>query len=608
MRKLARQAFLTALLAGATWSGPSDDLRAADQPPAQVNKLIEQLGSPHYATRERAATELSQLGLEAFDALHAAQTSDDVEVAERARYLLHSMKVVWSRPSDSADVKRLLKDYGRQPEEERHSRIDQLGALDSAAGLDALCRLVRYEMSITLAKEAALLVMSSTDFASEQHRGALRKSVAEQIGDSQRPGALWLSTYVRSLDEPAMTAEEWQKLITAERQLLVQHGDAQSSNRIVRDLYRWQADYLQRLDRKSEAEDAARHMIAHSDGSREQLVEIIDWLMQRKSWGVVDEVAEKHPTRFAEDALLLYRLAEAQAERGAKEMAEKTADRAFALTPEESQRHLLVAYQLQDRGRFDWSEREYRSVIKSVELVSREGVEARSMLAEMLHELQRDKDAAETLSDLVKAVEADGAVADSINNLSLRRSPQELRSRMYFFTALDHLAKQETNHAKIALTKGAEANDEDADLLIVMHQLPGGESWKKKTQEMIDAAATEFKRMVDEMQKLIELTDQESEQAEAKSIQAMFCNQYAWLIGNTDGDVQEAIRLSKRSLEIRPEAAGYMDTLAHCYFHAGDFENAVKWQSKAVKLEPHSGQIVRALAKFEKALAEKKSK
>ncbi len=604
---------MAAVVTGATLFGlpvGTTVCRAADKATASpVAQLIEQLGSPHYATRERAATELSQLGLKAFDALHDAQADKDIEIAERARYILYSMNMVFARTGDTSDVKRLLKDYSRQSEAQRGNRMAQLAALDNATGLDALCRLVRYEMSLKLAKEGALLVMSNTEFASEDQRAALRQAVAEQVGESQRPGALWLATYVRTLHEPAMQVEAWDELIDSERQLLVLHGeDAPTTSKIVRDLYRWQAEYLQKLDRQEEATDAVRQMIAHSDGSREQIVEMIDWLMQRKAWAVVDEIAAKHATQFATDELLLYRLAEAQAERGEKDLAEQTADKAFAIAPTESQRHLLVAYQLQDRGRFVWSEREYRNVIKTVPLISREGVEARSMLSEMLHDLQRDKDAAESLNDLVKAVESDGAVADNINSLSLRRSTEELQSRKYFFDALDHLAKNETAAAKVALEKGADANSEDADLLIIMHRFPGDEAWKEKTRELVSTSAADFKNQAEEWQKRIELSDNEPELAQFKAIQAMYCNQYAWLVGNTNGDLQEAIRMSKRSLEIRPEAAGYMDTLAHCYFHAGELENAVKWQSKAVKLEPHSGLIVRALAKFETALAERTEK
>jgi tetratricopeptide (TPR) repeat protein len=226
------------------------------------------------------------------------------------------------------------------------------------------------------------------------------------------------------------------------------------------------------------------------------------------------------------------------------------------------------------------------------------------MLAEMLHDQEREADASAVLRALVDRMEEDEAIRDAVETNSNRRSPEEIISRMHFFAALDQIANMKYAEAKDSLTKGAAANDQDADLLIAMYRLPqADEAWKEKTETLIATAAAEFKETVDRMQQYIDDADDLNRSDSAEALQAMFCNQYAWLIGNTRGDVQEAIRLSLRSLEIRPESAGHMDTLAHCYYTAGDYENAVKWQTRAVKLEPHSGQITRALAKFEQALA-----
>jgi len=73
-------------------------------------------------------------------------------------------------------------------------------------------------------------------------------------------------------------------------------------------------------------------------------------------------------------------------------------------------------------------------------------------------------------------------------------------------------------------------------------------------------------------------------------------------VANTEGDYDEALRSSQRSLELRPETAGYLDTLGRCYFAKGDYKNAVFHQSRAVELEPHSQQIRRQLELFQKAL------
>ena len=80
-------------------------------------------------------------------------------------------------------------------------------------------------------------------------------------------------------------------------------------------------------------------------------------------------------------------------------------------------------------------------------------------------------------------------------------------------------------------------------------------------------------------------------------------NQLAWLIGNTQGDYEAAVRYSHKSLDIRPQTAGYLDTLGRCYFAIKDYENAVKYQRRAAKLEPYSEQIRRQLTEFEQILS-----
>ena len=81
-------------------------------------------------------------------------------------------------------------------------------------------------------------------------------------------------------------------------------------------------------------------------------------------------------------------------------------------------------------------------------------------------------------------------------------------------------------------------------------------------------------------------------------------NQLAWLVSNTDGDYDEALRCSLKSLELLPNTAGYLDTLGRCYYVKGDLDNAVKTQAQAVRLEPYSGQIKRQLDFFKAAAAD----
>src|SRR5688572_24777393 len=126
---------------------------------ARITALIAELGAEDFAIREKAQAELGQLGLAAFDALHAAQIHNDPEVALRARYLVRSMSVRWSQESDSPKVVLALKGYGDFSEPERRTRIDLLASIPGGEGVPALCRLARFETNESLSKYAALKIL-----------------------------------------------------------------------------------------------------------------------------------------------------------------------------------------------------------------------------------------------------------------------------------------------------------------------------------------------------------------------------------------------------------------------------------------------------------------
>ncbi len=92
---------------------------------------------------------------------------------------------------------------------------------------------------------------------------------------------------------------------------------------------------------------------------------------------------------------------------------------------------------------------------------------------------------------------------------------------------------------------------------------------------MIRSAASEFR------DEAIEYERQAAE-APTEDIRAIYHrelasahNQLAWLVSNTEGDYDEALRGSQRSLELRPDTAGYLDTLGRCFYAKGDYKNAV---------------------------------
>ena len=82
---------------------------------------------------------------------------------------------------------------------------------------------------------------------------------------------------------------------------------------------------------------------------------------------------------------------------------------------------------------------------------------------------------------------------------------------------------------------------------------------------------------------------------------AQSCNQLAWLLAKTNQRPQEAIELSERSLELKPNEGIYRDTLARCYFSAGDVEKAIELQTQALESSPNERGVARQLAEFKAA-------
>src|SRR5438552_7434041 len=75
---------LCVLLACATGFGAADEKPAFKLDPVAVRKLVEQLGSNDFTTRQRAMQQLSKLE-EAPEALREATKSNDLEVRRRAQ-------------------------------------------------------------------------------------------------------------------------------------------------------------------------------------------------------------------------------------------------------------------------------------------------------------------------------------------------------------------------------------------------------------------------------------------------------------------------------------------------------------------------------------------
>ncbi len=564
---------------------------------ARIRRLIDDLGSEEFAIRTRAQSELERIGVSAFDGLDEAKDHDDIEVALRVRYLLRTLSASWAQDDDPAEVKAVLKAYGEQVDAERRTRMERLAAYNHRAALSALCRLARFETNPPLAKHAALLVMSATPPKDDADRAELVRTIRTISGNSRRVPIAWLKQYALTLENPDSSHDAWTRILEQELREFVALSPRTSSS-VTRDLLRWHSDFLRRAGKTEESNRSAERLIEVVDGTPAQLSELVTWFMEREFWSLVQALADQFTQEFERSPVLIYRRAEALARTGKEVDAESLAEKAFQLVADRTGPHAEMAVELRDRGLFKWSEREFRKALELNQTGDTEELQTRYRFSEMLYDLDRPLDAAQVWQVFIDRLDKDGGGRERVTD-----ARQPFRARMHYFYAKHHMAAKNWPEVRKQLDQALLHDPNDADVLIAKHRLPDADAeWKRKTNAQIKASADHFLEYVRMYEVAFDNPQPGVERETLTEYLANQCNQYAWLVGNTNGNVDEAIRLSHRSVELMPKTASYLDTLAHCYFAKKDYANAVKYQSLAARRDPHSLQIKRQLGVFEAAL------
>ena len=600
---------------------------------AEIDKLIQQLGDKDYFVRQRAQNELARLSFDAFDALTAATTSDDLEIASRAKYLLRLMRVEWTAKNDPPAVKALLKDYERLPEDSRQERMRALADMPDGKGLMALCRLIRFEKSDVLSKKGIIELLKSR-LGREPPKGPKADAIRKLFEKSWRTSGAWMLAWLRLADDPR-SISRWSEPIQVELSLL-QRLPGESSREIVVALIRYQVAWLKKQDQADEATVAMRRLIDLEDkGDFDTLSELLDWLVEEKAWNLVDELAARYGSRFQNEPMLLYIVAQAQKEQGQADKAEETAHKAFGLNAgregtgvltryiplnlmnmyrdavvgrEEMKllNRYLIAERLIQRGLFDWAKRELEYVVSQGSPTDLTTINVEWSLSEMFHDQGDDMAAANVLDGMLKTVDSKNyavlpaRIASVLDRFYLfrKKSPDkivertiaELRARKYFLEASHWETAGDQAKQRQCLESAVKLDPTDIDVLIACYRLPDQTpEYHKRIMDLISQATEDIR---------VEIA--------ASPENAEYYNQFAWLIANTDGDLDEALRYSQKSLELSPESGGLYDTLGRVYYARGDYENAVKNQQHAAELEPHAGLIARQLDLFKKALEEHK--
>jgi hypothetical protein len=347
-------------------------------------------------------------------------------------------------------------------------------------------------------------------------------------------------------------------------------------------------------DRRGEALAAAGEMLLpaaagtkDADTVGEETAAALVWLIERGLPEAVDQLRAAKPDLITDDPLVGY--AAALAEKGRRRDAEADALAAAAFakpagTNAEFVDRVQTAMLLAKWGAADWAAREYTALLDDQRAPPAQFTLAAIMFSEFLHDQEREDEAAACLRKLMEGRVA-AAIARGGNQIiqQIGRDPQSIRSRMHYFEACAAATRGDLVAQRKALEDSLRASAKDVDSLIALYGL------KDNTPEQRADAVARIRKALEQIEGEIQSVPED----------ANSYNEYAWLVANTEGDVQKATRYSKQSLVKSFDSSSYLDTLAHCHAAAGNMAAAVRTQSLALRQEPHNRTIRKNLERFQ---------
>jgi tetratricopeptide (TPR) repeat protein len=612
-----RAVTVVALVTGAAGVGAAPVAEHAA--PDVIAELVGQLGAGDYAVREIAAARLVELGGPAADALlTAAETSTDLEVALRARWLVEAMPATLGAAGDAPAAAALIDRFQAGDASERARSLLRLLRLDDDAGIAPLARIARLDRSMSLSRLAARLLVREW-LPDDPFWPSVRRHVAAGVGTSGRPAARFLRALVAFSEAPA-DDERVRQVAEAQAALALVEGSAVAAEEsdtestdpdeenaadavaalditgntdAVRDMRRCLCAMQVQAGLRDEALVQAARLFGMRDAAASRgagrdaaIAEDLVWLTERGLPEAVHLLEHRWPGLEIDEPLTAYAAAVALAAAGDRRRSDALAERArdqMRLAPGGFPPRIRTALRLVRWGAVEWAIRDYDALLADPALPAEEFAWASILYSEFLHDQGRQDRAAEVLEPVIRG--RPGRVGEEPERVfpRLDRDPRTATSRMLYFKACAAADRGATADQRRLLEEALQAHPRDVDALIALYRLPDASPQQRGLAQTLVVKA--LARIEEEIQ--------------AMPDDPNGYNEYAWLVSNTEGDVDKATRYSRRSLEASFDSPSYLDTLAHCHAAAGDFPRAVRTQSLARRFEPHNRTIERNLRRFQ---------
>lgn len=592
-----------------------DDLSEEDRSVVEkrVSDLIRQLADDRYAVRQHSMSELQKVGILAFEQLRMATFDPDPQIASSSHYLLLSIRQQWAWESDPVEIKELLANYGVAETIDRASLIDRVAKLGSDAAVSALARISRYETSETLSRQAAIRLMAMAVPEAAEAKQARARIVRQATGVSKRLSGERLKQYAQLLETGVFEKGFWIAAAETEHREVADAGSRSPADRDnAVSLYKWCCQELVQRGQREEALRIATLMVSGNLLSKSymDLTELSHWAITHGMPEWVESLSKEYPEQFSAFAKLGYALAESwlvqdqteKANAHARKVLERTASRERAYTNPFLER-VSVAKSLLDRSLHEWAEAEYAASLKQADPLQPAAIVVYNEYSELLADGERYEEAAAVWDGLAKRILEEPLFRQQVEStypeLYDGRAADAFVERFYFYSAKHAIKTGQKEKALEHLQNAIRYNPKDSDAWIAKYKLAEDEETKKKVHE-------ETLPLVEFLRKQLSENDGKLHDFAMRRVHAANNNEYAWLISNTGGDLEEALRSAKVACEIAPTNSAFLDTMARIHFLMGDYAKAVEVQEKAVSFEPQDRQMKRILQTYRDQLQDAK--
>ena len=549
------------------------DGTGADAVAHDIEWQIHNLAADSAVLRDLAMQKLSRYGMAAADALVSALVTAPPPSLPQVRELLSSLPM--TSPDDPPEVVKTLQNYNQLPVNNRPQIGYALAALPIEKSAPALLRLIAYEPSEKVAWQLAARLRP---WISKCRDTILAAHLPP------RPATLRLLAWA----QPDRAAERMEQAWAMARQRQKAGGDEDSAgllNEVTTELAA-----LYRVQKRFDGIENCWRQVADDTKDPNAALNLLALLVERNQPQRVEAEWKHCADWLAGDPRALYVLARAAAARGDTQQENDFTATARSLSPQNPEQHLFVGAYLMQLHWLNWAASEFRRVLEMVGSDERDRafeITARLRLADICaHRRQPDKEAEqlETAMHLYEAFQekagAGGAITDQINNLKCRLLLIEAERQ----GKTGRLAEQEK-----ALRETLKLAPNHPDAVIALVELLRKRGAAREAAELVKTSSEFYRGQIAE----------QPDDAEGY-------NNLAWLLANTETSLQEALKCSHKSLELQPDTAAYLDTLAEVHLRLGQAARAVEFQKQAVAMEPENLDLADRLKKFEAAAAKAK--